>query len=75
MRELGLQTFECTFELEQRWLAPESESQAELQEGLDRMDKDWRPEWFPTWEVRPLLTKPRFSDPAASAAQKPSPDL
>lgn len=48
------ETFTITCELLLNWQAPASESlhgENGLVEGLDRRDKDWRPEWWPSWEV------------------------
>lgn len=48
------ETFTITCELLLEWAAPESESlhgDNGLEEGVDRRDKDWEPEWWPSWEV------------------------
>ena len=48
------ETFTITCELLLEWGAPDTESlhgENGLVEGLDRRDKDWRPEWWPSWEI------------------------
>jgi len=51
------ENFTVTLELLLEWAAPDSESfQGEngLEHGADKRDKDWEPEWFPSWEVAGL---------------------
>jgi len=46
------ETFKINLMVEQEWIAPSTESEETLAEGLDRMDVDWEPEWHPSFEFK-----------------------
>ena len=44
-------TFKVHLVVFQEWTAPDTEARDELEEGFDRMDIDWKPEWHPAYEL------------------------
>ena len=45
------ETFKIHLVVFQEWEAPLSEAREVLEEGVDRMDVDWEPEWHPSFEI------------------------
>mmetsp|Transcript_55507 Transcript_55507/g.110026 ORF Transcript_55507/g.110026 Transcript_55507/m.110026 type:complete len:509 (+) Transcript_55507:3-1529(+) len=45
------ETFKVHLAVFHEWVAPQSESRAVLEEGCDRMDVSWKPEWHPSFEI------------------------
>jgi hypothetical protein len=45
------ETFKVHLTVFHEWVAPQSESKDVLEEGCDRMDISWKPEWHPSFEI------------------------
>ena len=59
-------TFKVHLVIFQEWAAPRTESKAVLEEGLDRMDIHWKPEWHPAYELVGSLNTTSFDEFYAS---------